>query len=213
MKNDIKIKSKYQNLIKIKKNNNIYKNKDEKIKKNNKQKNEISFLNNSFFKTILYKVNRSLIKFQKKPNNINQNNNMKFSFLIKLFIIFISISESNLRKLETKNEITITMKGIGAHQQIISQNIETPSEIIINGEIVNVVTTFSYILKNPISNITFIWNSPIKSCYNMFYNLQNLLTVDLTNFDSSQVTDVKSFFAGCTSLKSINFKNFDTRKI
>ena len=213
MKNDIKVKNGYRNLIKIMKSNNIYQNKEENIQKNKDQKNEISFLNNSYYKAYLYKVSRSLNKFQKKTNNINQNNNIKISFLIKLFIIFISISESNLRKLETKNEIIITMKGIGTYQQIISQNIDTPSEIIINGENAYIEPSFSYDLKYPINNITFIWNSPIKTCYNMFYNLENLLTVDLTNFDSSQVTDVKFFFSRCTSLKSINFKNFDTRKI
>ena len=48
----------------------------------------------------------------------------------------------------------------------------------------------------------------------MFYNCKNLISLDLSNFDSSNVTDMSYMFSGCESLKEINLANkFNTNKV
>ena len=41
-------------------------------------------------------------------------------------------------------------------------------------------------------------------------NSKNILSVDFTNFDSSNIEKVNSMFYGCTSLEEINLDNFQT---
>ena len=41
----------------------------------------------------------------------------------------------------------------------------------------------------------------------------NLTSLDVSNFDTSQVTDMMSMFEGCRSLTSLNVSNFDTSKV
>ena len=39
-------------------------------------------------------------------------------------------------------------------------------------------------------------------------NMDNIISVDFSSFDSSLVTDMNSLFLGCNSLQSVYFKNF-----
>ena len=47
----------------------------------------------------------------------------------------------------------------------------------------------------------------------MFYTCKSLTSLDLSNFDTSQVTDMKSMFYICKSLTSLDLSNFDTSKV
>ena len=44
----------------------------------------------------------------------------------------------------------------------------------------------------------------------LFYNCNSLESIDLSNFDTSEVIDMSWMFYGCISLKSIDLSNFDT---
>ena len=46
----------------------------------------------------------------------------------------------------------------------------------------------------------------------LFNNCQKLTTLDLSNFDTSKVTEMKSMFQNCLLLTSLNLSNFDTYK-
>lgn len=48
---------------------------------------------------------------------------------------------------------------------------------------------------------------------NMFSGCANLVNVDLSNFDTSQVTNMDDMFAGCYSLTDIDLDNFNTGKV
>ena len=43
--------------------------------------------------------------------------------------------------------------------------------------------------------------------------LSYLATVDLSNFDTSNVTDMRSMFSSCSSLTTLDLSNFDTSKV
>ena len=47
----------------------------------------------------------------------------------------------------------------------------------------------------------------------MFYGLGNIIEIDLSSFDFSQVTSMKSMFQECTNLISIKFGNIDTSNL
>ena len=47
----------------------------------------------------------------------------------------------------------------------------------------------------------------------MFMNMENLTSLNLSNFDTSQVTDMEYMFAGVPSLTTLNLSNFDTSKV
>ena len=111
-----------------------------------------------------------------------------------------------------------------------------PFEVIING--INDKEDFSsnHNLEREENNIILKWDNSLTKCSYMFYHLSNIIKIDLSNFDLSQVktmasmfegceslisvninnsnsnsvTDMNYMFYGCTSLKSINFGNFDT---
>lgn len=56
--------------------------------------------------------------------------------------------------------------------------------------------------------------SNITDMSNMFYGCASLTSMDLgSNFKTSNVTTIQHMFYGCTSLTSINFNNFNTQNI
>ena len=55
--------------------------------------------------------------------------------------------------------------------------------------------------------------SQVTNMYSMFNNCQFLTSLDLSNFDTSQVTDMGNMFSYCPSLTSLNVSNFDTSQV
>ena len=47
----------------------------------------------------------------------------------------------------------------------------------------------------------------------MFGDLSNIISVDLTKFDASQVVDMSFMFFGCGSFETIEIGNFNTGKL
>ena len=156
---------------------------------------------------------------------INEKPKNMYLKFIKIFIIMIysiiilneiKISkEYNLKLLNLKNEIFITINGSGT-QKILSDNYENnlPSEIIVNNNNINEIT-YNYIdnLVDKINNITMKWNEPLFNCSSMFRHLKNIISIDLSNFDSSKVLSMKNMFNGCSSLISLALSNLDTSSV
>ena len=47
----------------------------------------------------------------------------------------------------------------------------------------------------------------------MFYNCQSLISLDVSNWDTSNVTSMRSMFRNCTSLTSLNVSNWNTSNV
>ena len=114
--------------------------------------------------------------------------------------------------MELKNEIVLTLKENKSDKAIIS-NIPLLSEVIIDGKNMDISPTNWYELTPYVHAIIIKWDSPLTKCTNMFFDNNNLLTIDFSNFDSSQINDMESMFHGCINLKSINFNNFNTSSV
>ena len=157
----------------------------------------------NFNKTIKNKFNKSKIKTN----------------LINYLIILLIIISFKPEIFTSENEITITIKGKGK-QHILStftgscnepSNFTSlPDQIFVNGILQNYTGKYVDNLINQTNKITMKWNNPIKDCNVMFRNLNNITKIDLSKFDSSQVTDMRCMFYSCTSLQSIILSNFKT---
>ena len=89
-----------------------------------------------------------------------------------------------------------------------------PEKIRINNEIKeNYNNTNSYKLTQEINIIEYFWEDvSITSCQQMFSECENIIEIDFSNFNTSNVTDTRSMFYGCKNLVSLNLSNFDTSK-
>ena len=65
-------------------------------------------------------------------------------------------------------------------------------------------------MTNDLSNITLVFDEDIESCENMFKELENLVQIDLSKFDASKVTSMRSMFEGCINLERIYFGRMNT---
>ena len=88
-----------------------------------------------------------------------------------------------------------------------------PDEIYVNGISQNEKGKIAYNLTKQENNITLTWNSFLSNCANMFRSLENLIKVDLSEFDSSQVTNMFCMFFNCTNFISIDLSNLNTSKL
>ena len=64
-----------------------------------------------------------------------------------------------------------------------------------------------------IDKIKLVWGNAPESCYEMFIVCDELTEIDLTNFDTSLVTDMSRMFQDCGSLTSVNLSNLNTRNV
>ena len=63
-----------------------------------------------------------------------------------------------------------------------------------------------------IEGIEYVNTSQVTSMYSMFYKC-NLTSLDLSSFDTSQVTDMSYMFCWCIYLTSLNLSSFDTSQV
>ena len=62
-------------------------------------------------------------------------------------------------------------------------------------------------------NLSGFDTSNVTNASNMFSGCSSLASLDLSSFDTSKVTDMSDMFSGCSSLKSLNVTSFDTCKV
>ena len=55
--------------------------------------------------------------------------------------------------------------------------------------------------------------SQVKLSYYMFYDFSSLTSLNLSNFNTSQLTKIQNMFYGCINLEYIHLQNFDDSKL
>lgn len=114
------------------------------------------------------------------------------------------------------NNITVVVNGAKNEEiSILNKDfVPKPSFVYINNELSDL--TSNYIIQLPESGevkIEMNWGELIEQCNDMFLSCDSLLSIDLSDFNSSLINNTRGMFSGCTSLNSINFNNFDTSKV
>ena len=139
---------------------------------------------------------------------------MSIFLLALIFIFFRALSEYDKdRKLNfMAYEISLKIKGKGNKRFLGESFAKFPDEIKLNdNEIRSNDGKYDFTYEE--NSIILRWNQPINNCEKMFINCIDIAEIDLSNFDSSTVTNMLYMFQGCESLISINFKNIDTSNV
>ena len=142
-------------------------------------------------------------------------NNYALQYLLLLLkIVFVNlITIKNIRNLNNYDSIIhLVTKGNG-NQKLLYKNFYTePSEVLVNGIKDNSCKKTCNI-QGDMNNVTLIFKNKLTSCYEMFRELSNIIEIDLSNFDTSQVITMYGMFLGCSNLKYLDLSNFDTSKL
>ena len=136
-----------------------------------------------------------------------------FSIIIFTFLAPIKISGENLRHLiDLSSEIHLIIKGSG-NQSLVSNefNLE-PSEVVINGIRNNLCKKYCE-LENDENNVTLYFNDNINTLYKMFFQLENIKEIDLSNTAFSDLYSMSYMFYNCSGLEKINFGNINTSTV
>ena len=94
----------------------------------------------------------------------------------------------------------------------------TNAEIYINGKIIYdlkyLYFKYRYEFENP-GKYTVVYNfkKPLTSAAFLFYQVNSMISIDLSHFDSSQLQYTSSMFQFCGNLENINFSNFNTNNL
>ena len=145
-------------------------------------------------------INKSLFK-------MSFNYSKRFIVLFKLFI-FLNILINNLG-----SYITIKVNKEGSQQILGTKFNFCPDEIYINNEKQSNEDCKSIILSDISYQIKLVWNKEINDTSNMFSGLNNIISIDLSHFDSSLVTNMQYMFSSCKNLNFIDLSNIDTSQV
>ena len=118
--------------------------------------------------------------------------------------------------------ITLKVKGTGLKNILSSStsDLQThvypcPSNIYIKNQLIQNFTDCHFIdIEESDSEIKLEWNNiSDNSLGGIFYKCTEITEIDMTNFDTSLVTDMSEMFSMCYSLNSINVENLNTAKV
>ena len=190
---------------------------------------------------IINKLIKSLIKSdRRKINNVGKSKDNKIKIIKDkyshntiirnyLLINLIKFIISNLFYKKTCNisfdlfyfqysKITIKIKGIGDNyifgyeSTLKFNNRNLPKEIYINGNKQNTIE-YKYYFNQTDNIFELIWNDSINDCSNMFAKCYKIFEINLSNFDTSKVTNMKYMFYNCSSLTSLDLSNLNTSQV
>ena len=168
-------------------------------------------------------------RYKNETKNKNENNiklkffryskgkNIKYFKNLLLIITFFSMTIETIKY--NSSYIEFKIKGDSLNKIFFEtlgedQCTKTifPDEIHINGINQSEIKS-EYKFTDPMSRVKLIWIKKINSINCLFYHCSNITEVDLSHFDSSDVTDMRFLFNDCRSLTSIDFTDFDTSKV
>lgn len=127
-----------------------------------------------------------------------------FSILFLLFIQLVSQVNSNSVKLKINK--------VGSIRLLNSTFVQNPDEIRIGNEI-KAENTNTITIDNIEDEIELVWTNKSTYCNSMFRGMRDIIEIDFSQFDSSDVTDMQYMFTNCISLQNINLNNLNTDNV
>ena len=150
-----------------------------------------------------YKLNKDIFKI-----------NIIYIFIILFTNIYLSNEKIPFfKKLNYDSQITMKIKGTGDQFVIYEWANIKPDQILVNGELQSEAEKKVYGLVEEKNNITLVWNNPLTDCYKMFFGLSNIISIDFSKFETSNVLSMAAMFRGCSSLTSLDLSNFKTSSV
>ncbi len=168
------------------------------------------------------KENKILKIKNNKKNKHSKINNYIIIRLIKFIIINIFCQIKSNMSFDLfhfqNSKITLKIKGIGDNTILGNESsghftgINFLKEVYING-IKQDEIEYQYYFNQSDNFVELAWNNNITNCDYMFYKCSNITEINLSNFNTTQVTDMFSMFYDCSSLTSLDLSNFDTSQV
>ena len=206
---------------------------------NNETKNEFPKYNNCLFEVKNKSITTLLNKETKKINNgnkitdntiierkINLNNkiiiNRKYYIfiLIKYIILINAIYKIKCNILFNfqNSKITLKIKGIGwsnifpKSRSNTFEGINYLKEVYINLNKQDSID-YKYYFNQTDNIVELEWYDNITDCKYMFIYCYNITEINMSNFNTSQVTTMENMFSHCSSLTSLDLSNLDTSQV
>ena len=135
---------------------------------------------------------------------------MSINHILIVFICSIIFKEYYF---ESVIKLNIDKKGNISIYSIANNHFASPDLIEISD--VNQSTVMNYYYFNETDNVVkLIWKKTnFKDTSFMFSNCYDIVEIDLSHFDFSNITSMAYMFSGCSSLKSINVSNIDINNV
>ena len=156
---------------------------------------------------------------EKNPINKKKTNIiLLFLFIIFTLPLIITKEYHYLRKISFNEEIIIYVRGPGEKLILSSDYNYPPDEIDINGNRFEYIfndndNKYYFELDKTINIVKLYYNTPPESLKYMFKNVLDILKVDLSSFDTSNVKDMSYMFQNCQNLKEIDMKGIITSNV
>jgi len=84
--------------------------------------------------------------------------------------------------------------------------------VLIDGEICRYENYYKFPIEG-IYNVTIYINYILKDCTALFCDCKNIIDIDLSSFDTKNVTNMSYMFLGCSKLTNLNLSSFDTKNV
>ena len=176
----------------IKENINIYDNDD----KNNYKKYYINYLN-KLSKEIEIEEEINIIKLRKKEILCEYNiKEEELKNKIQILNCFDEVKKENLNIIGKDNE----------------KEIKKNCEIYLNEEKINFNFKYNF-EKGNVNKIKIKCINPIINMNYMFYNCLNLISLNLSNFNTNDVINMNNMFFNCIALKDLNLSDLNNNKV
>ena len=167
---------------------------------------------NIFFKNIFFINTKAYFKY-KTLNHI-----LLILIIVSVFL-FKNLSKvnCNLRKINSIEEIILTIDGTG-EKSILNKNYNyPPDEIEIDGNRFTFEgegdNRYVFNLTNSTNIVKVYYNTSPESFNNMFNGLSSITKIDFSNFDSSNLNDMTKMFYNCKDLEEVNMNGLKTSKV
>ena len=143
-----------------------------------------------------------------------------YFFYFRLILLLLKIASGNNTKIvkvkrilnNYYSEIHLVVQG-SVQQNILYNNFNTlPSKVFVNG-VEDISCNKKCKLSGDKNNITLRFENQIRDCIFMFRNLNNIIELDFSDFDFSEVTRMVEMFWGCSNLVKINFGKINTTSL
>ena len=140
------------------------------------------------------------IKKIKNPNIylFYKTNKIFFYYLTFIYLCFLILSKNVI----ACSQINLIIQGKGIQQIFHPLSQEVNYNLIVNGINKGNIHSNRYNFEDYLNNITITFTEPVYNCSQMFFGSKNITFIDLSNFDSSNVTDMRGMFYECSRLSS-----------
>ena len=152
-----------------------------------------------------YRVNSNIIEnFIILKINIDNKGEEIFLKQCNIYKYFKNFEPEDIEIIINDEKVPIKWKiSKGALSNIKSNNCEGADKVLNSlKECYNFYWNF---LNEGIYTIKIIFKKKLYSCEKMFNNCNNIIEIDLSSFDCSQVTNCEDMFNNCVSLKKVDF--------